>query len=282
MNAAVNSIIARCLMDPYYLQEIKRDRSSALREYALDTPLLEDFQTFDASRCEIFGGFITKVQLNQLWEVIPYTRLLLSLSGLEPKIFVAYRNSAPLPTKRVSRDQKTALFLDFLATYLRRRRRERFQALLTLLMHERTVWAIGKKLLTSVSEDRKYTRWKGKEIDSAVPRTRGVLALVKLAHDPFEIVSRLRQDERTVPMATKQLTYFAYSADPTRMKLQILRLEKLTWLILSHVDGRKDVMTILRRVAPHQFSRLLARDGRIVFRNLRRSRVIELGRATTE
>jgi len=109
----VNTIVARCLLEPGYLERFERDPRAEVAHLDLDESARHELSSLDCRRVRRFGGFISKVQHNDLWDSFPYTRALLKLYGAELDTFAAYRGQhlELVRAGRPSRERRTKSFL---------------------------------------------------------------------------------------------------------------------------------------------------------------------------
>src|SRR6266550_4698035 len=110
----VNTIVARCLLEPYYLERFERDPRAEVAHLELDEPLRQELSSLDCQRVRRFGGFISKVQHNDLWDQFPYTRALLKFYGAELDTFAAYRGQH-LSLGRAGRPSRETKIRSFLS-----------------------------------------------------------------------------------------------------------------------------------------------------------------------
>ncbi|SRR6266849_3557911 len=253
-NAVTTSILARCLLDAAFLEQMMQSPAAALEGYALDEKTHTDFLTLDIKRIRNFAGFITKVQHNYLWESFPYTRALLKYYKMEIEVFAAYlERHLQLRAEGVSRNQKIMSFMTFLSTYLASRDSSMFPGVREMLAHELMEWAIRNQLIATVPP-----QWQTPSVDLSmlgarqfgkmVPLVCGALRVGSFTYDPLQIISHLKQgrfDPHTLSLHPRCLGYWGDSAT---QQLRILELDDISALLLSHVDGHSSIRTIVGRV----------------------------------
>ena len=111
----VNSIIARALVDTAFSTALASEPERALAAYNLDRDAIREFLNGNLYRIDRFGGFVTKVQNNFLWEFFPLSRALLRHHRLESKIFMDFRaRHQELRCQPLSREVRAATFQSFL------------------------------------------------------------------------------------------------------------------------------------------------------------------------
>ena len=142
----VEAIVARCLVEPAFLEAVRADAAGALAAYALDDVDRAAFRSADLGRLRQFSGFIGKVQHNFLWESFPATRRLLRRHGIELEVFARYRGLQLAPQARAAtQDEKIRRFLSFLEDDLAGS--GRYPALHMVMRHERALWEIRQAAL---------------------------------------------------------------------------------------------------------------------------------------
>src|SRR5690242_831076 len=115
--STVNSILARCFVEPGFLDRMASDVEGALRGYDLDEQSLSDFRELDIRRVRNIAGFITKVKNGHFRSALPGTTALLEYYAKEIEVFAEFNaiqrgwGSAADVSKRA----RLARFIQFLA-----------------------------------------------------------------------------------------------------------------------------------------------------------------------
>src|SRR5262245_18804899 len=91
--ATVNSIIARCILDPPFLDALISNTEAALKGYDLDEQEQRGFLSLDLRKIRYLAGFITKIQNHDVIAEIAQTHALLRHYDLELPVFSAYRET---------------------------------------------------------------------------------------------------------------------------------------------------------------------------------------------
>lgn len=155
VNSDINSFVARCLLDPGYLDRLARNPHDEIAALPVSTGTRTAIAGLDFERVRLFAGFISKVQHNDLWDDFPCTRSLLRYYRVELATFADYR-AHHLELARAgkpTRAAKTEAFLDFLESRLRRPVGPEYPGLLDVLTHERLHWEVTRSLLERPGPD---------------------------------------------------------------------------------------------------------------------------------
>lgn len=250
-SGSTQSILARCMLDPRFLDLLSLRPDVALKSYALDAETRAGFRRLDLRRLRMFSGFVTKVQNNGLWQWIPLTRALLNYYRIELQVFVAYtathqRNRAEGP---IGRTEQTRRFLEFLNDYLCHQSGAGYPGLREVLTHERIVWEIertpqpaSQSLSGAAGQLGNHSRF-----SRLVPEVRGVLRIEAYAMSPLEIIAAVEQGRFGPGIPAAREVWLAYWADRTRGQLQCLELDALATALLLQVDGRRSIREIIGR-----------------------------------
>jgi len=271
-SAPVNAILARCLLDAGFLDDLTHDPETALRGYALDARTCAEFRQLRVDRVRHFAGFITKVQHNYLWESFPYTRALLKAYRIEIEVFTAYLPvHQRLRAQAASRDQKTEGFLTFLQSYLdtaaeaaacQAEGHEPFPGLHDVLRHERIEWEI-RTTLGGTESTRNPNGNAPAEVNPAqlparafgrlVPVIQGVFKVGTFARNPMPIVDALAKGTfrpEPTPKPRVDATYvFGYWGDTASNQLHIFELDPVSAGVVTLIDGSRSVRAIVERAA---------------------------------
>lgn len=257
-NAALTSILTRCLLDAAFLEHVETDRETALAPYRLSAEERTEFDSFDPERVGRFSGFITKVKHNDLWERFPYTRLLMRRLGLELEVFTAYRREyqrllAEGPRERPSR---IARFFDFLGRYLEEQGGPGTAALADVACHERFSWEIHHELAARQDAAAEGTApaLEGRSPGELVPCPRGALRVGQFTHHPLDLVAAIRDRRFEVQRLEPRRRWLAYLVEEgpegEGRELEILELDSSAAALLSALDGRRSLGEIFAAALP--------------------------------
>lgn len=249
----VEAIVARCLVEPAFLESVRADSAGALAAYALDDADRAAFRTADLGRLRQFSGFIGKVQHNFLWEAFPATRRLLRRHGIELEVFARYRGQQLAPQARAgAQDEKIRRFLSFLADYLAGS--GRYPALHMVVRHERALWEIRQAALAPAARrqgpgakglpPKTLARLPWREFSRLVPAVNGALRIEAFDGDPVALTAAALEDAPP-RRQRRRPRLLAYWADRSAARLRTLAVETLPALMLSQVDGRRAVGAIV-------------------------------------
>jgi hypothetical protein len=253
--STVNTLIARCMVDPEFLALLSSDREAALRCYDLDDRTRSDFAALDMRRVIGLAAVITKVQNNGLWQWIPYTRALTVRYGLEQEIFAAFhREHQALRAGPRTRDEQTRRFFDFLGHALAEWIPEETPALRDVFLHERLWW----EMRTSIA--------------AGIP---SALRVGFFSSSPHETIAAIRE-ERFIPANVRRAPQcLVYSADLAAQTVRTLEVDEETARVLALADGTRTITAIAREtgIDRRRVRRLLdaAVDARLLTLPLHRS-----------
>ncbi len=253
-NATVDSILARCMMDPAFLDHLASDPDTALKGYALEPQIRSDFLNLDTGRLLSFAGLVAKVQNNGLWEHFVHTRTLLNYYQIDLKVFVAYRHThLQNRQSQLSRNQQIEKFLSFLWEYLESDQSFEYPAVRELLAHEQFTWEL--RLLFSESEGLPS---KARQIDfgslryrdfmNLVPIISGSLRVREFDYRPLAVISDLTEGQFDHQRLAPEPTWLVYWADYSTGQLRILELDQPIAAFLTQTNGRRSIRTLIQRV----------------------------------
>ena len=253
----VEAIVARCLVEPAFLEAVRADSAAALAAYALADADRAAFQTADLGRLRHFSGFIGKVQHNFLWESFPATRRLLRRHGIELEVFARYRGLQLAPESRsAGQNEKIRRFLSFLEDYLAGS--GRYPSLQAVMRHERAIWEIRQAAAAPSSraeglQTESLARLPWREFSRLVPCVDGVLRIETFDCDPVALTDRVLADAppRRLRRRARLLVYWT---DRSAAQLRTLTVETLPALLLSQVNGRRPVGSIVASIRRHSLA----------------------------
>lgn len=244
--AAVESVLARCLLDADFLRAVGSDPAAALAGYDLDERTRRELVSLDVAKVRNFAGFVTKVQHNYLWDPMPFTRALLKHHGVEIELFAEYHaRHLELRAQGASRAAKIDSFLDFVAAWVRA---DAHPGLREVLLHERIQWELES---LDAAPGPKPTSSPGRPLPpfcELVPRVRGPVRIARFELSPFEIVDQLSNGRFDPTSLSAWSGTLAYWADPASERMRILEVDDLTAALVSEADGRRSVRGVVSRV----------------------------------
>jgi len=198
----VDTVIARCLLEPGYLDRLRDGLDAELDLLRVDDATRAELARLDVAQVRRFSGLISKVQHNDTWEQFPLTRALLKFYGMELEVFAAYRDRhlSLLGRGRLTREAKTFSFVSFLGDYLANSATDACPGLIDLLVHERSTWEVALELAdTDPRQTVNLTQ------ERVVPRD--ALRVVALRYHPFDIASRLQDGDPAVADVVPRPSY---------------------------------------------------------------------------
>lgn len=227
--SGVHTTIARCLLEPGYLDRVR----------AGELPLSAEAEGLDLDRLRMFGGFVSKVQHNDSWADFPFTRAALKLAGREIDTFADYRNrhltlGAVPGLPRVERIRALIGFIE--QRFGQDGSRGASQAV-TIVRHERALWEVRLALeLPAEQLDRQI-----------VPRD--VLRVVELAHDPQVIADQIRVGAAAWAEVAAQPRFVCYWGQRAEHRLTTVAVDGVTALVLSEIGTGIDPDALIARLA---------------------------------
>lgn len=236
MSATVNTVLARCMVDPDYLALMASDREAALRGYELDARTRADFLALDVRRLIGLATVITKVQNNGLWQWLPYTRALTVRYGIEHELFAAFqREHQLLRSGPRTRDEQTLRFLDFVRAALDEWIPEEMPGLREVFLHERILWEIRTALGSPTATG-----------TARVPAPNGALRIGHFACSPSEVIAAIRK-ERFIPEDVRPVPqWLVYHGNLETNSVRTLEVDAQAARILELADGTRSVAAIAR------------------------------------
>ena len=250
----VESIVARCLMEPGFAEAMRTDRASALSAYALDDWTRRELEGMDVESVRRFSGFIGKVQHNHLWQWFPATRRRLAQRGFELDVFIAYREVQRSESfAALGREARIRSFVRFLRQDLDQRERHTpCHEIRALLDHEHARWevAVGADPLPQSHAviARAVARLPWKERRRLVPRVCRRHRIVDFGLDPVDLAERVLSgsvDDTPRPTAPRTLLYWPASGGT---HISILELDPLAAALLRECDGERTVRAVVDRL----------------------------------
>jgi hypothetical protein len=263
---AVNSILARCLVEPGFLHRLQAEPDAVLAHYALGDRTRRGFAELDFTRVRHFGGLITLVQHNYIWESFPYTRSLLHHFKIEIEVFADYRDPylRAFNGRSASRADKISNFTAFLDNALAHRLEPWAPVMRALVRHELTILdvrAVADGRLNSPNNcivDAKTLD--ARSFAKLVPQVRGRVRVQEYAFNPMAVVACMDQGRLDLTALAPHEITLAYWGDAAAGQLRIFELDPMSLLLLSQVDGRRSIRTITERANALALRRIPPRD----------------------
>ncbi|MFI1400582.1 hypothetical protein [Streptomyces sp. NPDC020681] len=250
VNAAVSSVVARCLLDPGYLDRLTQSPDDELAELPVDAETRVAIAGLDFERVRLFAGFISKVQHNDLWDNFPGTRALLKYCGAELATFADYR-AQHLELGRAakpSRAAKTLAFLDFLESRLRSPDAPEYPGLLDVLTHERLHWEVTESVLERRLPIQGRPAPGPVRMDTADRRAVVAWDAVRVAvlsYDPLEVKARLRNGGQALSDLSPKAVCLCYWGRHSLGRVSVLTVDPPTAAVLAAVDDGRPVHEVL-------------------------------------
>ncbi|HSF98026.1 MAG TPA: hypothetical protein VLA55_04990 [Ornithinibacter sp.] len=218
--ATAETLVARCLLDPGFLDEHLREGSS---------PLTVDGEALDLRRLRLFGGLITKVQHNDLWEDFRYTRASLKLLEVELEFFADYR--AEFLRARVSNPDRIARvgrFLDAVEQWLGEHWSPAAWTALDVVRYEREIWRTQLGMATCGGTTPQDT--------IELIRPDGVVTVVGFDHDPPQVMAVVRAAGSLADVPTRS-TFLCFWGRPRPAEVRVLEVDGVTALVLDGIGA---------------------------------------------
>jgi len=278
---SVESIVARSLTDPTFLEALIANPNKALDSGCLDSKAKSEFLVADLAKLRAFSGFICKVQHNFLWESLPATRKLLAFFGMEIELFAAYRKTQiSHKTKNEERRISIVRFIDFLKSYSKRKQEPPFQIVHEVLRHERASWearltlqATPRPSAISGSTD-KVTTWS--ELRRLRPIVNGSMALHEFSWDPTVVAAAALEERFDGKKPRQRPVILGYWGDSSSSQARILRLERFEASVLCWVDGRRAIRQIVDKVRRMSPGDLRPKDFQGLFESMAEAGILRL------
>ncbi|MFD9044010.1 hypothetical protein [Streptomyces bottropensis] len=249
--AAVQLFLARCVVDPPFLELARNDLQRALSGLDLTGRERQEFLSLDLNRVRTFAGFVTKVQNNTLWQMFPYTRLLVDHYGLDLKLFSAYQAQHQCDrANQVDRIERTRHFAAFFPGWLASIGATHYPGLLDLFQHERLQFEQQVALQAAASDqgppvDPALLDRDTRTVDRLVPQIRGLLLIESFRHDPARIIQALETDRQALADLPALPRLLAYWGDRDSLQLRVFEVDVYLRDLLGLVDGRHTLGQLL-------------------------------------
>lgn len=243
MPHAVETILARCLIEPGFLGKLGAANESLASM---------DFEPADLEKIRRFAGFICKVKHNHLWGLFPATRRLICHYGIELGIFTKYRLEYDLPAinaKLESVDDRLISFINFLdAHFSSCGNSHPYPMLSEALRHERLIWEtqllpISPAVQPLPSDDLHSLQWF--HFQRLVVGLDPSLRLSSFHYDVQSIAAQLAEAnmEEKTPRGTARV--FAYYLDRNSHSVRVVDVDPITTQLLSLITGKRSVRRVI-------------------------------------
>ena len=277
-DGVIHEILARCLVEPAFLERLQADPDVALADYPLGIRSRCEFKNTDLSRIQRFSGFIGKVQHNYLWDSFPATLLLLRHYGIELEVFAKYRTIQLSPEMR-NRNQfeKIRRFLAFLDQFLVDHMQ--YPGLNCVLIQERARWevlqAVDKvKAIEGLSPETLRTlEWA--RFLRLRPVLNGPLRIDAFDCDPSDLTASVVNGSFTGHCGGES-RFFASWVDPRKRLLHTLQIDNLSALVLSCIDGTKRLSAVIASARQRGLTAAMPRTFRAFFESAASADLIQL------
>lgn len=262
----IQSLVARCLMDPEFLMAtIEHAKAKCDTSRTLDSENRIPDECIAAQligldeleRLILFSAFIIKVKHNNLRRTVPLTFQLLAYLNLELDFFARFsakylsaRVSGPLSTK-----SHLSLFESYLLNYVKLLSLDESTLIKSIFIHELTLWQLSQ----------------GRDAGGFCPSGNGVrwegwLRLKRYSIDVLSICNKIKLRDFTsynYNLGASQV--LAYWQPSERTPGSVFIIDELTALILSQLDGQRSVQDIASSLARKGFSGLSIGDLAVFF-----------------
>jgi hypothetical protein len=270
--ATVNSIIARCILDPPFLDALTSNTEAALHGYDLDEHEQRGFLSLDLRRIRYLAAFITKIQNHDVIAEIAQTHTLLRHYDLELPVFSAYREThqrmrPATPPKR----EKVRAFVAFLKAYLASLPADSAPGLEDILNHEWLMWEASESAGTQPPEtaagsnDAMPPQRPLDDLDDLVPHMNGVFRVGVFEHDPLEIADQIARSGFDSSRLCKDGGIWGYWGNPGSESVRLFRLDYGVLMVLQEITGNRSVGDIIRRLTAGAKSEISPEEVRSFF-----------------
>lgn len=249
----VETIIARCLLEPAFLAALRADAASALVEYRLDDDLRAQMVGADLVRIGRFAGFIGKVQHNYLWESFPCTRRLLRFYQIEGDVFTAFRPLQLAQAGDTHRNDRIRRFVAFLDAFISERAAIGFDypGMAEALRHEYNIWELGLTELLGMSEPAipsvRLSKIPWGRFKQLVAKGNGRLRIGAYRSDPVDIERRVNDGSFDGVLRFEKSIVLLYWINQASATIQLLEVDELSGLVLSQMNDRRTVRAVIDR-----------------------------------
>ena len=241
----VQTVVARCLADPMYLEQARKGTEGAPADVTRAAVVLGS-QVLE--RLALVRGMMTKVKHNALKQVVPHTMRLLDQLGLELAYFTWV--SVPYVQRRSLGPISTPEFLDFsseqLERFLTEKRVPEMDAVLDMLAHEALLWDLVNTEIVRLPLGGDHSLiWRGR------------LELRRFSTDVLALSDGLRQGVFNPAMtASVDLHTVGYWRPDHSDRAQAFEVQPHAAVIFSLVDGKRGPIEVAAQLKAHGFGEL--------------------------
>jgi hypothetical protein len=246
----IESIVARSLLDPGFLEGLRHQPSQVLAGYVLPPEARRELEASDWDKVRDFAGFIGKVQHNYLWELFPFTRWLLTCYGIDHAVFADYRATQLSSTARLrDRATRALAFLDFLSVWLKRVRLapRRGSILLDVIEHERATCevrrAAGPPPHPTTEADVSDLAWP--TFQRVVLEPAGHVQVHRFRNNPLGIVESIAAGQFEGTARAERRVVLTYWFDGVAQQVRVASIDEIAALLLRCIDGRRSVRAVI-------------------------------------
>jgi len=235
-NATIQAILARCIVEPAYLDELEVEQQLALSS-VID---------LDFDRMRKFAGFITKVQNNHLWDFIPLTRALLRFYNLEIEIFSKFRSTHQNLRSATKHDRigRVREFISFLAGEV-----ANYQCaapgLADAFSHECAYFHLRNDATCHSSSNQASYGGNYQASDAIRPSVNGGIRVGYFDSDPLRIASLLSEGAFSPQKIVPFLLILGYWRPLGIDEIHVFQLSHPTAVVLSYIDGTRTIPEVI-------------------------------------
>jgi hypothetical protein len=243
MPHAVETIIARCLIEPGFLGKPGAANESLAKL---------DFEQSELEKIRRLAGFICKVKHNHLWGLFPATRRLISHYGIELDLFTKYRLEHDPPAfnaKTESVDDRLISFINFLdAHFSSRGNSYPYPMLSEILRHERLIWETRLLLISPAvqpisSDDLHGLPWF--RFQRLVVGLDPSLRLSSFHYDVQSLASQSAAAGIKDKIRRGPREVLAYYLDRNSDTVRVVEVDPITTQLLSLINGKRSVRRVI-------------------------------------
>jgi len=269
-SATVNSIIARCIVDPPFLAALASNPSATLDGYDLDGQARYDFLNLDLTRIQYLAGFITKIQNHDVIAELPQTHVLLRHYDVELPVFRAYHEMhQALRRTNPGRNDKLRSFVPFLKAYLESLPDGSTPGLADIVNHEWLLWQVRESVVrqpsTASAESSAVPPASEARLDQLIPRLNGAFRVGLFEYNPFEVAGEIASLTFDAGRLNKKPCIWGYWADPGTLSVRLFELEYGVLLVLDQITGSGSIGEIIRRLGERSSGEITPEEIRAFF-----------------
>jgi len=261
------SLLARLILEPSFLEEMRANRESALIGYAPEAGIAEAFEGENLEKIKRFAGFIGKVQHNHLWDWFPATRLLLIHYEIELDLFTRYRAVQATPEWQcASRRDRVGKLLDFISEYVA----GNYPGLRDVVRHERAIWQAAsetryqKRPEAALAHD-ELCGLPWSLFQRLRPAVEEGVRILSFRFDPISLTAKILAGEFTAKIPKGPRKTLAYVRGRAGGEVRTLWTDQMSAFILCRADGLRSVHSVIEAVRREGFAGLRPKAFREFF-----------------